>query len=153
MTSTINQKEVIYKKIRDEITYGSLHPGEKIPELRMAKEIGCSRTPIREALRYLEKEGYITLIPHRGTFVSKISPRDVEEIYDITTVLEGFAVYIMVKQIKNLKKNDLRKILEKLKTLNDEMKYFCNTTDFQIPICPFHYFQFSDLFHFFQPFS
>lgn len=68
-----------------------LKMGEQLPEMYLVKEIGVSRTPIREAMRVLEQEGYIKIISNKGAFVSKISVNDIKEIYEIRKLLEPFA--------------------------------------------------------------
>ena len=88
-----------YEWIRDEIESGELEMGTPLPENQLAKEIGVSRTPIREALRSLEQDGYVKIIPQKGAFVSEISLEDLKEIYDIRKLLEPFAALSAVNRI------------------------------------------------------
>jgi len=111
-----NQREIAYHKIRDAITVGVLKPGEKLIEQKISKAFGVGRTPLREALRQLQMENYIDVIPRKGAFISRISTKDIEEIYDIVALLEGFAAEITAEKIspsdkKSLK--DLQKALRK----------------------------------------
>jgi len=73
--------------------------GLHCPENQLAREIGVSRTPIREALRSLEQDGYVKIIPQKGAFVSEISLEDLKEIYDIRKLLEPFAALSAVNRI------------------------------------------------------
>lgn len=88
-----------YEWIRDAIESRELEMGAPLPENQLAKEIGVSRTPIREALRSLEQDGYVKIIPQKGAFVSEISLEDLKEIYDIRKLLEPFAALSAVNRI------------------------------------------------------
>ena len=88
-----------YEWIRDAIESGELEMGTPLPENLLAKEIGVSRTPIREALRSLEQDGYVKIIPQKGAFVSEISLEDLKEIYDIRKLLEPFAALSAVTRL------------------------------------------------------
>lgn len=88
-----------YGWIRDAIQSGHIEMGSPLPENQLAREIGVSRTPVREALRCLEQDGYVTIIPQKGAFVSRISLEDLKEIYDIRKLLEPFAAVSAVNRI------------------------------------------------------
>jgi len=81
----------VYHQIRSEILKGALMPGESVTEMGLAKECGVSRTPVREALRQLELEGLVELIPNKGAIILGISPEDICDIYQIRSMLEGCA--------------------------------------------------------------
>jgi len=74
----------------------------------------ASRTPVREAFRQLQMEGYITAIHNRGAFVSKLPPKDIGEVYDIVRLLEGYATELAVQRISD---SDLNKLKEHQKKL------------------------------------
>ena len=80
-----------YEWIKDAILEGRLKEGEPLSENRLAQEISISRTPIREALRNLEQDGFVRMVPGKGAFVAGISMEDVKEIYDIRILLEPLA--------------------------------------------------------------
>jgi DNA-binding GntR family transcriptional regulator len=86
------QKEVLRDKIFDLlkgwILGGVLKPGEKIVELSLAKKLNVSRAPLREALLALSQQGFITIKPHHGAFVTQLSGRDIREIFELREVLE-----------------------------------------------------------------
>ena len=73
--------ELVYQKLRENILNGHYKHGDELRETAVGKEIGVSRTPVREALRQLELEGLVTIIPNRGAFVNGISEQDVQDIY------------------------------------------------------------------------
>ena len=79
----------VFTKIRDDILNGVYKEHEELKEARIGKELGVSRTPVREALRQLELEGLVQIIPNRGAFVTGISAKDVRDIYMIRSRLEG----------------------------------------------------------------
>ncbi len=82
---------MVAEEIKDAILKGVLKPGDKLVETELTQSLGVSRTPLREAFRELAAEGYITVIPHKGSYVSTISEDEVLDLYSITSVLEGLA--------------------------------------------------------------
>ena len=78
-------------RLRQMILDGDLEPGGKVPEKALTERFGVSRTPVREALKVLAAEGYIRLIPNRGSVVSKLTIKDLEEAFPIIAALEGAA--------------------------------------------------------------
>ena len=75
-------------KLREKIIRGEIREGEQLRQDAIAAEFQVSRIPVREALRQLEAEGLIIIVPHRGAVVSALSPEDVEELFHIRAVLE-----------------------------------------------------------------
>jgi len=92
-------RQKIYRSIRDDITYGRLNPGERLIESELAKRFGASRSPIREALRQLEAENLLTLRSNSGATVSKLSIKQVDEIYNIRLLLESYAVKLTAERL------------------------------------------------------
>lgn len=88
-----------YNWIKYAIESGELEMGAPLPENYLAEKIGVSRTPVREALRFLEQDGFVTIVPTKGAFVSEISLEDVKEIYDIRKLLEPFASLSAVNRV------------------------------------------------------
>lgn len=80
-----------YLWIKDAIENGTFEMGTRLHENALVKDIGLSRTPIREALRRLEEDDYVRILPSRGAFVSEISMDDIREIYEVRKLLEPFA--------------------------------------------------------------
>jgi len=85
-------RERVYRYLRSKIISGEIPPGERLVEAQLAKEIGTSRTPIREALHNLEFEKIVTALPKVGYIVREVNPGDVREICEIRTALESLAV-------------------------------------------------------------
>lgn len=85
-------RELVHASIRDAILKGNLRPGERIVESRVAKSMGVSQAPVREAIRELEQAGLVVSYPNRGAFVRELTPKDLREIYSLRAVLERFAV-------------------------------------------------------------
>jgi len=88
----------IAAQLRDAIANGDILPGTRLVEVRVSKQLGVSRGPVREALRILETEGLVKSYPGRGSFVSEISERDIWEIYSLRTVLEEEAIRLAAQR-------------------------------------------------------
>jgi len=127
-------REKILETIRDAIISGTLKPGEKVAEPDLAERFGISRTPIREAFRQLESEGYLTVIPRKGAVVVSFSERDVEEFYAIKSILEGYAAR---KACENLSPREI----EKLQAINDRLRQLAAEGDVK------HFFKVHNSFH------
>lgn len=87
----LSLRERVVARLRDAIVAGDLPPKTRLMEPELAKRLSVSRTPLREAIRQLEAEGLLTTIPRVGTFVTEVTPRDIEDTYAIRAVLEGLA--------------------------------------------------------------
>ena len=92
-------RDVVFKKLRQEILLGQLAPGERLMEIHLAQRLGVSRTPIREAIRKLELEGLVTMIPRRGAEVAQISEKDLKDVLEVRTSLEKLAVRLACERI------------------------------------------------------
>ncbi|MFZ0931999.1 MAG: GntR family transcriptional regulator [Syntrophobacteraceae bacterium] len=120
ITDSTTIREKVYGYVRERILSGEIAPGERLVEMKIASEIGTSRTPIREAFHSLEREGLIDSIPRVGYVVRSIREEEVEEICAIRLVIEALAVRWALqkahkKLVKDLKKNMIRaeQLLEK----------------------------------------
>jgi DNA-binding GntR family transcriptional regulator len=91
----------VYKAVKKAIHDSLLQPGEKVTETRIANELGVSRTPVREALRILNSEGYIRQTPNSSFVVSSFTLEDVREILAVRGALEGEAARIAAQKITN----------------------------------------------------
>ena len=98
MSSTQGQKDGrdkyslrgrVFQSIREDILSGRYEQNTELKEAAIGAELGVSRTPVREALRQLELEGLVTIIPNRGAYVNMITAKDVQDIYVIRSMLEG----------------------------------------------------------------
>lgn len=108
-----------YDWMKEEIESGHVKMGEQLPEMSLVKKIGVSRTPIREAMRVLEQEGYIKIISNKGAFVSEISVEDIKEIYEIRKLLEPFAALSAAVRISD---GDIASMENEWKALNRTFK-------------------------------
>ncbi|GAB4303413.1 MAG: GntR family transcriptional regulator [Desulfuromonadia bacterium] len=115
-------REKILETIRNAILTGELKPGARVSEPDLAARFGISRTPIREAFRQLESEGYLTVIPRKGAVVATFSPKDIEEFYEIKSILEGYAAR---KATPHLTPRDL----ERLRSINARLGDIAATGD------------------------
>lgn len=79
----------VFNKLREDILAGVYHENEELKENTIGLELGVSRTPVREALRQLELEGLVTMIPNKGAYVTGITSKDIHDIYIIRSYLEG----------------------------------------------------------------
>lgn len=101
--------------LRERIISGVLVAGAKIDQQALADEFSVSRMPVREALRQLDAEGFVTLLPHRGAVVSELSPSQVEEIYEMRSVLEALACGLSVSRLTEADCDNLSDILASLR--------------------------------------
>ena len=85
-------REAVYYTVREGILMGRLEPEERLMEIHLAKELGVSRTPVREALRMLADDGLVTMTPNKGAVVAGISARDLTEVLEARLALEQLAV-------------------------------------------------------------
>ena len=92
-------RELVCENIRQAIIDGTFSPGERLMEIQLADEMGVSRTPVREAIRKLELEGFVVMIPRRGTYVADISIKDINEIYEIRISLDILAAGLAAERI------------------------------------------------------
>jgi DNA-binding GntR family transcriptional regulator len=97
--NAISVRERVYGAIKVSILSGHLAPGEKLTEEHLANTLGVSRTPVREALHRLESEGLIKIRKKRGFVVSKDSKEEVEEIFELRSILEGYALRIISESV------------------------------------------------------
>jgi DNA-binding GntR family transcriptional regulator len=86
-----NKKAIVYENLRRRIIDGELRPGLPINEADFARDLAVSKTPIREALRQLERDGFVENIPGRGSTVSHIRPQDIREVFEIREIIESGA--------------------------------------------------------------
>ncbi len=105
-------REVVFENIRSAIQSGELRPGERLMEVQLAESLGVSRTPVREAIRKLEKAGLVTISPRRGVYVAEISLEDTENILEIRGCLEGKAAELAAVRISVEQRQALESCLQ-----------------------------------------
>lgn len=115
----LSLKDRAYQNIKFQIIRGNLRPGTRLLEEKLAKAMSISRAPIREAFNRLEKEGFVTTIPRKGTAVSNVTTEIIEDIFEIRETLETLAV-----------KKSLGKIfIDELEKVGDNFKEFINKSE------------------------
>lgn len=92
-------RDVVFQTLRQAILKGELQPGERLMEIKMAEILGVSRTPIREAIRKLELEGLVVMIPRKGAAVANITEKDTKDVLEVRRTLEMFAVEVACHRI------------------------------------------------------
>ena len=97
--SSVPVREMTYEFLKSSVLSGHFTPGERLTEEHLAKRLGVSRTPVREALHKLESEGLIKPLETRGFIVSRDSKDEVEELFELRAILEGYALRIISEKI------------------------------------------------------
>lgn len=110
MSTYVSKQDLVLELVRDAISKGSIVPGQYLRQEELAKRLGVSSTPVREALRQLEAEGIVVRAPHKGVRVAEVSAEDAREIYFMRSILESELTKLAVP---SLSAADLTK-LEKL---------------------------------------
>ena len=112
-------RDVVCEALRAAIQSGELPPGERLMEIPLAEELGVSRTPIREAIRKLEQEGFVVMIPRRGTYVADITLKDINQVFEIRSSLEELAASLASERITP---DELEELERHLVSINDYME-------------------------------
>lgn len=97
-------REIVYEELKRQILTGEVVPGTRMMEVELADDMGVSRTPVREAIRKLEKEGLVTIEPRKGAYASNISVKDMEDILEVREDLEGLAAFLAAARITDEQK-------------------------------------------------
>jgi len=130
----LSLKDKVYQVIKLEIIRGNLKPGLFLAEEKLSESMHISRGPIREALNRLEKEGFVTIIPRRGTMVSNITAQEVKDISKIRELLEPFAAKESLSRISRSKleeiKKDFIKLISKPENKENKSIFFLLDKDF-----------------------
>ena len=92
-------REIVYEELKRQIMVGEIAPGTRMMEVDLADEMGVSRTPVREVIRKLEKEGLVTIEPRRGAYASDISAKDMVDVLEVRQDLEGMAAGLAAQKI------------------------------------------------------
>jgi len=114
MNEYLPLRDVVFNTLRQAILKGELAPGERLMEIQLAEKLGVSRTPIREAIRKLELEGLVNMVPRKGAEVAKISERNLRDVLEVRRALEELAVELACKRITDEDLNQLEIISKKI---------------------------------------
>lgn len=107
-------REIVFETLREAIINAVLKPGERLMEIQLAEEMGVSRTPVREAIRKLELEGFVVMIPRKGAYVAGISMKDIADVFEIRAAMEGLAAALAAERITEEELESLERILVKI---------------------------------------
>mgnify|MGYP000833483630 CR=1 FL=1 len=108
MNEYLPLRDVVFNTLRQAILKGELKPGERLMEIQLAQKLGVSRTPIREAIRKLELEGLVIMIPRKGAEVAHITEKDMRDVLEVRCTLEELAVALACKNVTPERIMDLR---------------------------------------------
>ncbi|WP_407305918.1 GntR family transcriptional regulator [Desulfosporosinus sp. SB140] len=115
-------REIVFESMREAILTGVLEPGERLMEIQLAEEMGVSRTPVREAIRKLELENFVVMIPRKGAYVAGVSLKDVADVFEIRSALEGLAAGLAAERVTD----------EELEQMEQALFYRANEGDLNL---------------------
>ena len=102
-------RDVVFNTLRQAILTGELKPGERLMEIHLANRLGVSRTPIREAIRKLELEGLVTMIPRRGAEVAQITEKSMKDVLEVRRTLDALSAELACERISKEEEDALLK--------------------------------------------
>jgi len=105
--------EQTYQIIQDAIVTLTFRPGDRRSVQKLSDQLGVSRTPVKEAFQRLEQEGLVSVVPRRGTFVSPIEVKDIDEILEVRALIEGFAASISATDLSRADLEEAETVLER----------------------------------------
>src|SRR5699024_6703055 len=115
MNEYLPLRDVVFNTLRQAIITGEFAPGERLMEIALANRLGVSRTPIREAIRKLELEGLVVMIPRRGAEVARITEKDLRDVLEVRASLEELAIGLACERRTDEEIGELRRALEKFR--------------------------------------
>jgi len=113
-------REMVFESLREAIIHGRLRPGERLMEIHLAEEMGVSRTPVREAIRKLELEGFVVMVPRKGAYVAGISVKDIVDVFEVRAALEGLAAGLAAARITEEEMEELERTLVRINVNSEE---------------------------------
>lgn len=105
-------RDVVFHTLRQAILRGELKPGERLMEIQLANKLGVSRTPVREAIRKLELEGLVLMIPRKGAEVAEITEKSLKDVLEVRRALEELAVKIACERMDGGQIDELKEAAE-----------------------------------------
>ncbi|MBQ8802394.1 MAG: GntR family transcriptional regulator [Tyzzerella sp.] len=110
MNEYLPLRDVVFNTLRQAILRGELKPGERLMEIQLANKLGVSRTPIREAIRKLELEGLVLMIPRRGAEVAEITEKSLRDVLEVRRALEELSVQLACERITEEQIQELKEV-------------------------------------------
>lgn len=112
MNEYLPLRDVVFNTLRQAILRGELKPGERLMEIQLANKLGVSRTPIREAIRKLELEGLVLMIPRKGAEVADITEKSLKDVLEVRRALEELSVKLTCDRITKEEISELEQAAE-----------------------------------------
>ena len=109
-------RDVVFNTLRQAILTGELKPGERLMEIHLANKLGVSRTPIREAIRKLELEGLVTMIPRRGAEVAQITEKSMSDVLEVRRAMDALCTVLACERISEEEIAELSAACDKFAT-------------------------------------
>lgn len=110
MNEYLPLRDVVFNTLRQAILKGELAPGERLMEIQLAEKLGVSRTPIREAIRKLELEGLVLMIPRKGAEVARISEKSLKDVLEVRRSLEELAIELACQRMTDADLQELERM-------------------------------------------
>lgn len=104
-------REIVFETLREAIINGTLKPGERLMEVQLAEDMGVSRTPVREAIRKLELDGFVLMVPRKGAYVAGISTKEIADVFEVRAALEALAAGLAAERITEEELGDLHRLM------------------------------------------
>lgn len=115
MNEYLPLRDVVFNTLRQAILRGELKPGERLMEIQLANKLGVSRTPIREAIRKLELEGLVLMIPRKGAEVAEITEKSLRDVLEVRRALEALAVQLACDKMTEIELLELERSAQSFK--------------------------------------
>jgi DNA-binding GntR family transcriptional regulator len=123
-TNNSPERQKIVEDLKSGIARGRFKPGQRLVEIHLSNDLGVTRGKIREALRKLEQDGFVEIIPNVGARVAEFSQRDIEHIYDLMSVVEGLAVRVITPFLTDEQLKRIEALIDKVETAQKPTQFF-----------------------------
>lgn len=102
-------REVVFNTLRQAIIQGEFQPGQRLMEVTLANKLGVSRTPVREAIRMLELEGLVVMVPRKGAEVANITVKDLKDALEVRMAIEELSVKLACQRLDDESAEEIKK--------------------------------------------
>ncbi|MCW2277013.1 GntR family transcriptional regulator [Heliophilum fasciatum] len=113
-------RDIVFEHLREAIIAGVLKPGERLMEIQLAEELGVSRTPVREAIRKLELEGFVVMVPRKGAYVAGVSVKDITDVFELRAALEALAAGLAAERITEEETEEMERRLNRYAAVTED---------------------------------
>lgn len=117
-------RQKIVEDLKKAIARGAFNPRQRLVEAQLCQRYKAGRSVVREALRYLEQDGFVKIIPNSGAIVTELSQKDAEQIYDLMGALEGLGMRVATPIINQKEVGKIEKLVKKMEATNNPFKFF-----------------------------